>query len=342
MMTIIRHILTMFLFNLLLLIIIGSIIFMTFPIDSITELYTVNIFNIPFILFILIIAVIFSIIIGITVSQYWKQRLSMVERHLNHIKTGQTLSFNEKYKEIANIENLLQEIEEKFLNQVEYIQHLATKRTTEREKSLQEVVIQERNRLARDLHDSVSQQLFAASMMMSAIHEMVTQNNIEQKTQIEQVEKMIHQAQLEMRALLLHLRPVALKGKPLQQGINDLLQELTSRLPIKLSFKTENFPIEKGVEDQLFRIVQEALSNALRHSEADEIEVLLIARDSLIILRIVDDGKGFDMETINTGSYGLENMQERARDLGGHCKIISLPNKGTKVEVQIPIVKKDV
>ncbi len=154
--------------------------------------------------------------------------------------------------------------------------------------------------------------------MMSAVNETVRKDAHELKRQIEQVEKMIHQAQLEMRALLLHLRPIALKGKPLQQGIKDLLSELSSRLPIELTLQAENFPIEKGVEDQLFRIVQEAISNALRHAEANRIDVLLIVRDQRIILRIVDDGKGFDMETIGTGSYGLENMKERAQDLGGN------------------------
>lgn len=225
-------------------------------------------------------------------------------------------------------------------HQVEQIQHLATERAKEREQSLQEVVMQERNRLARDLHDSVSQHLFAASMMMSAIHETVSDENQLLKQQAHQVEKMIHQAQLEMRALLLHLRPVALKGKPLQQGIEDLLMELSSRLPIEITWKTEEFPIEKGVEDELFRIVQEALSNALRHAEADHIHVMLIQRDHLIILRIVDDGKGFNLDEVITSSYGLENMKERAHDLGGTCKIISLPQQGTRIEVQVPIVKK--
>lgn len=341
MMTFIRHVVTVFLFNLLLLTIIGGIAYMTFAVEPVSRLFTTEIFKIPFILFILILTLLFSIVLGVTIAQYWNQRLNAVERHLRDLNRGQMLSFEEKYAEIASIERQLRNIEEKQLQQVEYIQQLATKRAEEREKSLQEVVIQERTRLARDLHDSVSQHLFAASMMMSAVNETVRKDAHELKRQIEQVEKMIHQAQLEMRALLLHLRPIALKGKPLQQGIKDLLSELSSRLPIELTLQAENFPIEKGVEDQLFRIVQEAISNALRHAEANRIDVLLIVRDQRIILRIVDDGKGFDMETIGTGSYGLENMKERAQDLGGTCHIVSLPNKGTKVEVQVPIVNKE-
>ena len=341
MMTAIRHIVTVFLFNIVLLAVTGAIFYVTFPVDSLTALFTTKVFQVPFLVFILLVTLLFSVILGLTITQYWNQRIKIVERYLHDLKRGQILSLEDKYAEIAEIEKELQEIEDKFLKQVEHIQQLATKRAEEREKSLQEVVLQERTRLARDLHDSVSQQLFAASMMMSAVNETVSIDDHTLKKQIGQIEKMIHQAQLEMRALLLHLRPVALKGKPLQQGIEDLIHELSSRLPIDLTLKAENFPIEKGVEDHLFRITQEAISNALRHAEANHIHVLLIARDQRIILRIVDDGKGFDMEKVGTGSYGLENMQERAHDLGGTCHIVSLPNKGTKVEVQVPIVLKE-
>jgi NarL family two-component system sensor histidine kinase LiaS len=341
MMNAIRHIITIFLLTIVLLSLTGVVYYITFPIDSFTILFTTKFFQVPFLLFILLVALLFSIILGLTITQYWNQRIVAIERYLRDIKQGQKLSFEDKYTEIANIETELREVEDKLLKQVEHIQQLATKRAEEREKSLQEVVIQERTRLARDLHDSVSQQLFAASMMMSAVNETISNDDGTLKKQIEQIEKMIHQAQLEMRALLLHLRPVALKGKPLQQGIEDLLHELSSRLPIELTLTAEHFSIEKGVEDQLFRIVQEAVSNALRHAEASHIKVLLIARDNRIILRIVDDGKGFDMEKVGTGSYGLVNMQERAQDLGGTCHIISLPNKGTRVEVQVPIVIKE-
>ena len=340
MMTTLRQIVTTFLILLLFVFLIGTINFIVFPLESLMELFTRKLFNIPFIAFILLVIFLFSAILGITNTQYWKQRFEAISRYLSKLNHSETLTFTEKYPEITPFEAELKALDNKLQHQVEQIQHLATERAKEREQSLQEVVMQERNRLARDLHDSVSQHLFAASMMMSAIHETVSNENQLLKQQAHQVEKMIHQAQLEMRALLLHLRPVALKGKPLQQGIEDLLMELSSRLPIEITWKTEEFPIEKGVEDELFRIVQEALSNALRHAEADHIHVMLIQRDHLIILRIVDDGKGFNLDEVITTSYGLENMKERAHDLGGTCKIISLPQQGTRIEVQVPIVKK--
>src|SRR5690625_2258645 len=169
--TIIRHIITLFSFHIVLVLIIGTITFLIFPIESITDLYTIRVLNIPFILFVILLTLLFSVIIGITIPQYWKLQINVVERHLTNILNGRTVTIDEKHEEISTIEKQLKEIEQKFLEQVEYIQDLATKRTEEREKSLQGIVIQERSRLARDLHDSVSQQLFAASMMMSAILE---------------------------------------------------------------------------------------------------------------------------------------------------------------------------
>src|SRR5699024_5365310 len=145
--------------------------------------------------------------------------------------------------------------------QVEHAQRLATERAKDREASLDEVVVQERNRLARDVHDSVSQQLLAASMMMSPIKEAHHDENLVLKQQLKTVEQMIQQSQLEMRALLMHLRPVQLRGKRLQDGMNYILSELMSRIPIHQHHQIKLFPIEEGIEDQLFLGSQEAVSN---------------------------------------------------------------------------------
>ena len=160
-------------------------------------------------------------------------------------------------------------------------------------------------------------------MMMSAINETKdsTENEIEAK-QLKMVEEMIHQSQLEMRALLLHLRPVALKGKSLQEGMEELLMELMQKVTMDIKWKLEDFPVEKGVEDHLFRILQESVSNTLRHSKASQFEVLLIKRDGFIILRVTDDGVGFDVDEQKAGSYGLQNMYERAVEIGGNLKIV--------------------
>ena len=107
---------------------------------------------------------------------------------------------------------------------------------------------------------------------------------------------------------------------------------------MNIKWKVEDFPVEKGIEDHLFRILQESVSNTLRHAKASLLEILLIKRDGYIILRVSDDGMGFDVEEHRAGSYGLQNMYERAVEVGGHLKIVSLKNKGTRLEVKIPVM----
>lgn len=173
---------------------------------------------------------------------------------------------------------------------------------------------------------------------MSAINEGKPLSDDRETKQLKMVEEMIHQSQLEMRALLLHLRPIALKGKTLKEGIEELLIELSQKVSMKIHWKLEEFPMDKGVEDHLFRILQESVSNTLRHSKAKNFDVLLIQRDDFIILRVTDDGVGFDVEETKAGSYGLQNMYERAIEIGGTLKIVSVKQKGTRLEVKVPMM----
>ena len=204
----------------------------------------------------------------------------------------------------------------------------------------EEILEVERHRLARELHDSVSQQLFAAMMMLSALNEQAQKMELPlpQQKQLQMVSDIINASQSEMRALLLHLRPVSLEGKSLKMGIEQLLNELQSKIKIKLKWEAEEISLAPTIEDQLFRIVQELLSNTLRHAKAEELEVYLHKVGQNVLLRVIDDGVGFDTSEQNAGSYGLMNIKERVASVGGTCKIISFKGQGTSVEIKIPIV----
>jgi NarL family two-component system sensor histidine kinase LiaS len=333
---ILKHVFTAVLFTLLISLVMVSFTYFVF-VDDWSLLFQQRIADVSFLLLVVLIPVAAGVIIGIVTGVYWRQRLHRIEKQLSDISKGQKRTKDlEPYRELDKIEALLDQVQERIRDQQEKAQRLATDRAHEREKSLQEIVVQERNSLARELHDSVSQQLFAASMMMSAINDTNPPEDPEMKRQLKLVENMIHQSQLEMRALLLHLRPAALKGKSLQDGVKELLVELTQKVPMEVDWKIEDFYADKGVEDQLFRILQEGVSNTLRHAKATTLHVLLVERDETIILRTVDNGIGFDMENTKMNSFGLQNMRERAQEIGGSFKVISLPNKGTKLEVKIP------
>ncbi|RLQ93083.1 sensor histidine kinase [Falsibacillus albus] len=318
----------------------STLYFYAFPLSDWSTLWERQILDFPFILVVPLAGLLIGIVSGLASGIAWKKQLSQIKGEISLLVGGQVPKRTEasKITEIASIEQQIDKLKVQISEQTKLSQKLATEKAEVQEKRIQELVSQERNRLARELHDSVSQQLFAASMLMSAINETNPSPSSAESKQLKMVEQMIHQSQLEMRALLLHLRPVALKGKSLEEGIQELLIELSQKVPMELHWKIEPLALDKGVEDHLFRILQESVSNTLRHAKASSLNVLLIERDSLIILRISDDGVGFDVEKEKekAGSYGLQNMRERALEIGGTMKIVSLPNKGTRLEVRVP------
>jgi len=314
--------------------------FAIFPLSDWSDLWEEEIIDVPFIIFVSGVSVLAGITFGIISGQFWRKQLQAIEKVLRQMEQGQPTDMNGllRLKELEAISIRVKKIQKHLSEQAKLSQRLASEKAEEHEKRVQELLSQERQRLARELHDSVSQQLFAASMLVSAINEAKPFSNDVQAKQLKLVEEMIHQSQLEMRALLLHLRPVPLKGKSLQEGIQELLIELQQKVPINIQWKIEQIPLEKGIEDHLFRILQESVSNTLRHAKATTLEVLLIKRNNLIILRVADDGIGFNVEETRTGSYGLQNMHERAIEIGGTLQIVSIPNQGTRLEVKVPLL----
>ncbi|WP_349409410.1 sensor histidine kinase [Pseudalkalibacillus sp. SCS-8] len=320
-----------------------SLFLLAYPLDSWSLLWKRKILDLPFILFAPAVSILIGVAFGFISGLFWRKQLEGVMDALSQM--GQGRPFEEQQaattQEIQTIWTHLEKAQQHLTEQTKLSQKLANERAEDQEKRIQKVVSEERNRLARELHDSVSQQLFAASMLMSAVNESETEKSEGERRQLQLVEEMIHQSQLEMRALLLHLRPVALKGKTLEEGIQELLGELVQKVPLEIKWKVESIPLQKGVEDHLFRILQESVSNTLRHAKATSLEVLCLEREGTVLLRVVDDGVGFDVEKSKTGSYGLQNMHERALELGGTLKIVSVPGKGTRLEVRIPVIREE-
>ena len=335
-----RHIMQAMICSLVLTILTLLVFTYVFPLESISELWKKKLMDLPFIVFVLLCSAIIGAIVGGASGYSLRKHLVKLGNHLSDMELGKYVALSESkpIKEMNVIYEKMNKLQKQMADQIATSQKLATERSGEQEKRIQEIISQERNRLARELHDSVSQELFAASMLMSAINE--REYGEQQDKQLRLVEGIIQQSQLEMRALLLHLRPVPLKGKSLQEGMEELLVELMQKVPMKITWKIESVELDKGVEDQLFRIVQESLSNTLRHSKATSLEVYLVKREGMVIMIVSDDGVGFDVEQSKTGSYGLQNMHERALEVGGTFKIVSVKNKGTRLEVKVPIIVK--
>lgn len=197
-------------------------------------------------------------------------------------------------------------------------------------------VIEERQRLARELHDAVSQQLFAISMTATAVGRTMEKDWERAKRQVQLIEEMAAVAQSEMRALLLHLRPVHLDGKNLGQALQALIGELAQKVPMKITLEIdETIGLDPQAEDHLFRIAQEALSNTLRHSKADSMDIRLVRYGGQVRLTLRDNGIGFDPEEKKQASYGLLTMEERVHEIGGTFHLMSEPGRGTTIDIWV-------
>ncbi|MFH5686625.1 sensor histidine kinase [Streptococcus agalactiae] len=203
----------------------------------------------------------------------------------------------------------------------------------------QEIVKQERKRIARDLHDTVSQDLFAASMVLSGIAQNVSQLDVDQVgSQLLVVEEMLQHAQNDLRILLLHLRPVELENKTLSEGFRMILKELTDKSDIEVVYHESILTLPKKIEDNIFRIGQEFISNTLKHSQASRLEVYLNQTENELQLKMIDNGIGFDMDSVYDLSYGLKNIEDRVEDLAGNLQLLSQPGKGVAMDIRLPLV----
>ncbi|HGD4389141.1 TPA: sensor histidine kinase [Streptococcus agalactiae] len=203
----------------------------------------------------------------------------------------------------------------------------------------QEIVKQERKRIARDLHDTVSQDLFAASMVLSGIAQNVSQLDVDQVgSQLLAVEEMLQHAQNDLRILLLHLRPVELENKTLSEGFRMILKELTDKSDIEVVYHESILTLPKKIEDNIFRIGQEFISNTLKHSQASRLEVYLNQTENELQLKMIDNGIGFDMDSVYDLSYGLKNIEDRVEDLAGNLQLLSQLGKGVAMDIRLPLV----
>ncbi|MDI2587340.1 sensor histidine kinase [Psychrobacillus sp. NEAU-3TGS] len=297
--------------------------------------------QIPLGVWIIVVLAFISFSFSLNTLQKVRDQEKKIETGLRPLLEAETpVPKKKKYVYSKRLQVTANQLEQLILTQRKTLQRITNEKAEAQDKLIQERIIQERQRLARELHDSVSQQLFAASMLLSTMVEIEESKHGEAPKTLMQTEKIVQQAQLEMRALLLHLRPAALHDKTLKEGLEELLVELQQKVFFTIRYRLEEVSLPKGAEDHLFRIAQETLSNTLRHANATEVDILFVERDNLAIFRVQDNGVGFEITEGKNGSYGLQNVKERAVEIGATCKVVSVPSQGTIVEVKLPIEKK--
>lgn len=200
-------------------------------------------------------------------------------------------------------------------------------------KAAEEAVIAERTRLARDLHDAVTQTLFSASLIAEVLPDLWDMDIAEAKKTTEELRQLTRGALAEMRTLLLELRPAALTQTRLPELIKQLCEALIgrSRLPIRLTVSGDG-DVPPDVQIAFYRIAQESLNNVIKYARASNVNVELSVSCASVHYAITDDGIGFDPSRIKPTSLGMRIMRERAEGIGADLHVQSAPGRGTLVE----------
>lgn len=202
------------------------------------------------------------------------------------------------------------------------------------EQASEMAVAAERGRLARDLHDAVTQTLFSASLTAEVLPRIWERNPAEGMKRVEKLRELTRGALAEMRTLLLELRPTALAEMALGDLLHQLAEGIAGRASIAIDVTIEgDVRLPNDVKFALYRIAQEALNNVARHAKAQRAQVTLHQTSDAVRLIVVDDGAGFDFEAARPNHLGLRIMAERVESIGADLKIDSAPGRGTRIDV---------
>jgi signal transduction histidine kinase len=208
----------------------------------------------------------------------------------------------------------------------------------------QMAVMEERQRLARELHDSVTQALYSINLYAEAARRALTADK--KRTAMENIKKLretTREAILEMRLLVFELHPVILEEEGLIAALQARLAAVENRSGLRTEIKIEGkkqLPI--SVEKELYRIAQEGLNNIVKHAQASNLRINVIYRDDTVCMELWDDGIGFDLQSARScGGMGLRGMEERVQKIGGVLAIETSPGTGTKITVMVPLEKQE-
>jgi signal transduction histidine kinase len=200
-------------------------------------------------------------------------------------------------------------------------------------------IMEERHRLSRELHDSVNQLLYGISLYTEAAQRQIEHGEIAAaQNHLKNIGELVQEALKEMRMLIFELRPSVLAQMGLQASLSQRLKAVEEHVGLQPSFKWRvSAPLESHVEEALYGITQEALNNIVRHAQAHSVTVHLVQSGQTLILKIEDDGVGFDLQQIAASGIGLKTMRERAESLNANLHIDSQPGRGTRIIVEVKL-----
>lgn len=198
--------------------------------------------------------------------------------------------------------------------------------------------LEERQKLARDLHDSVSQALYGIVLGARTVRTLLDREPTKAVESVDYVLSLAEAGLAEMRALIFELRPESLQTEGLVAALGKLVNALGARHQFEVTLEAGDEPdISIEAKESLYRIAQEAMNNIAKHARANHVDIKLTDANGQLLLSISDDGAGFDTSAGFPGHLGLHTMRERAEKVGGTFIIESVPNTGTRIRVTIPL-----
>jgi two-component system, NarL family, sensor histidine kinase LiaS len=274
----------------------------------------------PSAIVLVVFAAIAGTIFGLMTARRLTRRLTRLSAALNGWSRGDFTRLVEDTSpdEIGELAGQLDQMAQRLRDLLDARQTLAT--------------LEERNRLARELHDSVKQQIFAVSMQLSTARALLGPAAGAANGPLAEAERLVDQAKGELTMLVRQLRPAALENREIVAALRQQIDEWSKQTGIRADAQLEaQVPLSVELEEALFRITQEGLSNVARHSGASAIRVRLDRQGEIVVLTIADDGHGFDTARVNGHGVGLPSMRERAQALGGQLTVESVAGQGTTV-----------
>jgi len=205
------------------------------------------------------------------------------------------------------------------------------------EQKEQLAVLEERQRVARELHDSISQALFTLTLNLESAQAFLKKDSSRVPALLERAHQVAKTARADVRALISDLRPPQLEQRGLTEALREQFAALATRAGVTIDLQADGLNrLPSASEDALYRIAMEAVNNAVNHAHPTRVTVKLDDQDDLVTLRVTDNGVGFDANADYEGHYGLKTMRERARTLGGDVTIESAVGAGTTVRAEVP------
>ncbi len=199
----------------------------------------------------------------------------------------------------------------------------------------------ERGRIARDLHDSIKQQVFAIGLHLGAALALWERDPAAGAEHVRHADTLAHQTQQELTTLIHEMRPLALQAQGFPTALGEVVTTWSQQtgVPVDLHVSgADDLPSE--VENALLRVIQEGVANVARHSQARHVSLTVEGRDASVTLTLVDDGRGFSPHLVEGAGVGLSSMRERMNALGGALSLDSAPGQGTRILARCPFSQK--